>query len=405
MGFGLILAATVAAPTFAAAQPASVPGSFAVVARTASGGLASNVPVDFAVLPSTPAFAGVDTSNMTIASIDHPTPGSAGIHFGSHKTQTDAMGQARFVPTAAERSMAANNNGWLNIQSMSLDGNGMPLASTVTPIYLGTDSGQAAEASRMMNGPVSLTEDTAMQTAMHSASAKASAAGGLTPMVSATDSCINLFWSQQYVGHGAGYDWNWTVIGEIHDATDVQDNSFQYGIYADSNVDEGFKFTSGLVELGADVHIGTSIGTKYYAHNNPNDNWWVEAPFYFNQYALYGYCQSNNWNLTYMGEWMVLPTSYNNSYGIIRSGNPAVAARNSGYTTDIFWNGGWARTSSALIDYSGVVSVAGISLGGQTGASVDAEISYQFTGSENHHYIYGDNALPNASRRVYEANH
>jgi hypothetical protein len=106
-----------------------------------------------------------------------------------------------------------------------------------------------------------------------------------------------------------------------------------------------------------------------------------------------------------MGEWMVLPTSYNNSYGIIRSGNPAVAARNSGYTTDIFWNGGWARTSSALIDYSGVVSVAGISLGGQTGASVDAEISYQFTGSENHHYIYGDNALPNASRRVYEANH
>ncbi len=328
---------------------------------------------------------------------------AARVTLGSRRAQSGADGRVSvaFAPTADERAAAAANGDWLNVQAMLIDSAGLPAGYTSRSLYLGSEPSQIAEAAALASSAPDLSvsdsiRDSARSAGGRSANAPLAVTAGVSPM----DECNNYRWVD------SAYPWAWVKVGEIHAATDVKDHYFGYGNHADSNIEYGIRGSSGVVTILGSIHIGNSMDSIDRMHTNgaSNQHWNVYAGFNFVTGSLYADCASTGWKPKFMGQTQTQPTSHDDSYGLSESIIISQPTRKSANTKTVFANGGFTRTKTSLAKFSGAVSVGGLSLGAQSGASTYVQISYTMGSAESQHYIYGEDGLPTVSGHVYETN-
>ncbi len=401
---GAVLAAVVLivgiAPTSVLAANSRSTVAFTI--RDAHGNPSGNARVLLSVAPTGTSSDEVATPSST-ASLTAPVwSAQADQHatrIGVRRATADAHGRVTlaFEPTPDERAMAAANGDWLNVEAMLLDDNGLPAGYSSYSLYLGSEPSQIAEAHALARASMDLKADANTSNASHVA-AKMSTESA----TSSLDQCQNYRWVSQYDPNTA---WGWTTVGELHAATDITSHYFAYGSHADSNIDWGIQYSNGAVSIGGAVHIGNAMDSIDYKYKSgSNQHWQVQAAFNFGNWALYADCQSNGWNTTYMGQWKRAATSHDDHYGLVQNYIITQPARNASYTKAIGRDAGWTRYNYSLAKISGAIRLGVFTFGAQSGASTYVQIHYQSGSAEAWHYIYGNNALPTTSTKVYETN-
>lgn len=366
----------------------AVPGTAAAAPPAASPGA---TPITTLVLDTSGhAVAG---ARVAVSIIEGGAGTASTVSRVMAESTTDTTGRTSvpFSPTAADRALAAANGDWLNLEAMILDPSGMATGFKSFSRYLGSQPDQLAE-SKALGQTVVVTMDPTVRDATIQALARAAGSAGPRAVVPAV-SCINYRWEV------TSTNWNFTKIAEVKTASDIVTMSFDYGSSADSNVDVGYRDNGGAWYIAGNSHVGTSIGQIFHSYFSSNNHGYVSAPIDYAFRQLFADCPTK----TYMGHDRTDATGWHFGYSLVSGPlSSGVPARNPSYSITVYANQGWQRYAQQLIHYSVAVSIFGVTLGAQTGATSYAGYNYRF-GSQPIHYIHGDNNTPDVSSMVFNS--
>jgi hypothetical protein len=370
--------------------------------------VAAELPAQATIVVSDEQGAAIHGARLLVSVL--PMNGEAFSRAKPREATTDEHGRAWVVLSLAgdDARAAAANNGWLNYSVVVVDRAGFVIGLHGFAKYLGQDASQREEARALgIDKPIHVTarvriRDASLAAAqarlarMGSASTAAASAAdtSVTPL---TSGCTYYYWEEDVTSR----TWAYTRIGELHVQSDYNDAYYEYGSSADSSIDIGYK-SGGVWAVDGSVHVGDSLGTTYGQHaSGTSYNWGVEAPFDFT--TAYLYCDGTNGTHIYQGHEETWSPGYHNGHGLSKQIVISQPARNASYTTIMFADQSWHRYSSSFARVSGAVSLYGFSFGASTGATTLADVYYWFSHALNSHYIYGNNARPESSGKVYES--
>jgi hypothetical protein len=298
---------------------------------------------------------------------------------------TDASGRARvrIELTEDERASVRRNNDWLNITLVVLDAAGNPVDVIATTRYLGDKQDQKAQVRTLPDRGAANLRSTLSEPVGTEAAAPAAV------------SCTYYWEHHAYL---SGY----MQIGELHRDKDVTLARFTYGQTADSNVDVMVTANSESTwTVSGSYHVGNSLTSEVSATAASNNyHWALRSQFVFQKVRLYRDCLGGPYH-AWTGTEQMGVSSWAGG-GMTLSNTLAQAARNPAYSQTYGPGGGFSRTTSSLAKWRAAIGLSGATIGAQSGASTNVRIEYQFGSGRPTHYLYGDDAVPAYSKRVFQ---
>ncbi len=197
------------------------------------------------------------------------------------------------------------------------------------------------------------------------------------------------------------------VIGEAHVWKD-QALTWQYGQRADSDIGVGYSTDGVRWTLSGSVHIATkraneiSDSISYLGDDAGNFGRRYRTEFHFVKQRQRRVCLGRAATV-----YRIKATRWNGGfdyYDDVKDLNGHCGDRyadNAVYFAPASGNGTFTRTSEDLKTYSGAVTVFGVSLSGQTGASKSASQSWRFGRRFARYYLCGDTGKPTVSDRIF----
>jgi hypothetical protein len=289
-----------------------------------------------------------------------------------------------------QRAAVSRNGDWLNMSLVAFDAAGRPISHVTTSRYLGSrPDGRAGAASVAHAGTVQLTGEGRM----------APAVGGTARAVD--NARVAALAACTYYWEPASYALRYAQVGELHVDFDVPYARFTYGKSADTTFDVVAQTGSSGWTLVGSVHVGNSLSATVFANagGQANYHWALRTQFRFVNMRIYKDCLGGPYHAwTGTEEWDALEWT---GVGMTLANTLTQPARKSANTSIFGARTGWSRSNSALTKWAAAVSVFGANMGAQSGASSFVRIEYEFGGRQAH-YLYGDNAPPGTSRRVFQ---
>ncbi|MBC7897925.1 MAG: hypothetical protein H7066_21065, partial [Cytophagaceae bacterium] len=299
----------------------------------------------------------------------------------SRKATTDALGNAsiHIALTDVERAAARRNNDWVNLTVVTLDVNGNPEAFASSSRYLGSKPDQQAQRSDLPH------QDRLDLTG----SSRARSVAAPAPLASCT-----------YYWEAYSYQDRYAQVGELHADYDFVDAMFTYGETADSNVDV-MSHASGVDwYISGSFHVGNSRSASVGVDAPTNNyHWALRTEFTYVKMRLFKDCLGGPYH-SFTGSEEVGVLEWAGG-GMVNSNPVTQPARNPANSQTYGPGGFWSRSSSYLTRVSTGAGAFGLTFGIQSGASTEVKYYYKF-GSRSTHYLYGNNAKPNTSSRVFQ---
>ncbi len=294
---------------------------------------------------------------------------------------TDALGIAS-IPIAltdVERAAAHRNDDWVNLTVVTLDENGNPEAFASSSRYLGSKPDQQAQRAHLPHQD-RINLRGSVQTRL---------AASPAPLASCT-----------YYWEAYSYQDRYAQVGELHADYDFVDAMFTYGETADSNVD--VMSHAGGVDwyISGSFHVGNSRSASVGVDAPTNNyHWALRTEFTYVKMRLFKDCLGGPYH-SFTGSEEVGVLEWAGG-GMVNSNPVTQPARNPANSQTYGPGGFWSRSSSYLTRVSTGAGAFGLTFGIQSGASTEVKYYYKF-GSRPTHYLYGDNAKPNTSSRVFQ---
>lgn len=335
-------------------------------------------------------------SSRVLVSMTWPTTALWQQHGRSVDTQatTDASGVASFVvgATDEQKEAAAANGGWLNFIVTSIDPSGRPGRSAAVSKYLGTQADQLAEVAPEAQPGAKL---------MLSAGAPSAGAGsmvdsGIQPNY---NQCVNFHWEVYQT------TWDYTRMGDLNSAGDTPVANYEYGTSSDITIDVGFYDQGVGWYVSGTAHSGESIGSLYGLFRGSNFHWGVYAPMNYNELFLYADCSEGSH--LFQGHAVSEEDGYYTPRNLTYSIALTQPARDKTHTTWSLQSGprtGYTRQSSAFKKFGAAVNAFGVSLGAQSGATINSDEHWEFGSGQQWHYIYGIGGSYTTAKTLYASN-
>ncbi len=313
--------------------------------------------------------------------------------------------QLRLEDSAELRSLAATNDGYLNLRLMAVTDR----AKGIVMISRAWDRGRWL--GNLPNLEISLTADAPLSNEQSvqlprlqasAAAAERRAARGQASVESSGPALVGA----SAIGSDNPYCYRvndefrtaYTVIGELHTWRDMT-ATFGYGTSADSEISAGFSFNGGSSwTLAGQLHVGNSTSTRstktvssdYYGRT-------IRSQFEYVKYHYAGwFCYDD---AVYQAPWRWT------GGGIISGSSQARFDGRCGSTYPKYYlygrNTSWSRSSSDFTNWSLAASVFGAGLRAQTGASTNADLTYTFGSATSYHRICGSDDYPARATRVF----
>ena len=302
--------------------------------------------------------------------------------------RTDAAGEL-IIPIQLDRQQRAavgRNDDWVNVSVVAFGAGGQPVAQATTSRYIGSRAEAREQArSTMHSGVVHLVDRSRASTASTADVAQIEA--DLVP--------CTYYWDAD------GYRNRYAQVGELHVDFDVTTARFTYGQTADTTFDVAAKAGTADWSIIGSVHIGTTLSTEVYANGGGQTNfhWALRTQFRFVNMKLFKDCLGGPYR-AWVGSEEVHALEWTGG-GMTLSNTITQPPRLSAYTATYGPNTGWSRSSGKFVKWASTVGAFGARLGAQSGASTNVRVEYVF-GGRHTHYLYGDNALPTTSKRVFQ---
>jgi hypothetical protein len=348
--------------------------------------------VILAIAPATLASAGRGGDRAITAKIVEPagrpvTNPDAGVSLGwaskkEWKTQRRAVGRhgvtdAEGMLTVdlafddAERESIARNGGWMNLTIVTLDRAGNPSAIAA----LSRDGGGAAGA--------------AIEVAVRERPSRMAGAAVAQNLVACT-----YYWEPYQ------YQDRYAQVGELHADYDFTKAQFTYGETADSTIDAMAKSSGIDWYASGSFHIGNTRSSSI-GINAPTTNyhWALRTEFTYLRMRLYKDCVGGP-TRAWTGSEEVGAIEWSGG-GMVPSNPVAQPARNAAFSQTYGAGAFWSRSSSTLTRYGLGAGAFGLTFGIQSGASSEVRFDYAF-GSRPTHFLYGNDAKPATSARVFQ---
>ena len=294
---------------------------------------------------------------------------------------TNALGIAS-IPIAltdVERAAARRNNDWVNLTVVTLDENGNPEAFASSSRYLGSKPDQQAQRAHLPHQDrIDLR-----------GSRQARLAAAPAPLASCT-----------YYWEAYSYQDRYAQVGELHADYDFVDAIFTYGETADSNVDVMSRASGVDWYVSGSFHVGNSR-SAFVGVDAPTNNyhWALRTEFTYVKMRLFKDCLGGPYH-SFTGSEEVGVLEWAGG-GMVNTNPVTQLARNPANSQTYGPGGFWLRSSSYLTRVSTGAGAFGLTFGIQSGASTEVTYYYKF-GSRPMHYLYGNNAKPNTSSRVFQ---
>jgi hypothetical protein len=293
--------------------------------------------------------------------------------------------------TPDQRAAAALNGDWVSLSIVALDAQGNPMAFSTENRYLGSKADQLAKdesrsARRLfMRAPNEST-----------VSAVSWVASTQTELTTTLADCPWYYWEDYQ------YSNRYTQVGELHVDHDVTTAKFTYGETADSSIDVMAKATSLPWSASGSIHIGNSFATSVSASagGQTNYHWALRTQFRYVNMRLYKDCVGGPYHY-WTGSEEIGPVQWLQG-GMTLANTVTQPARNPAYSQSYGKGTSWSRSQNKFAKVSGAVTWLGASIGAQSGASSEVRIEYVFGFGRTTHYLYGNNALPAQSGKVYQ---
>jgi hypothetical protein len=285
---------------------------------------------------------------------------------------------------------AAANDGWVNFDAAFVDGNRVQFRSF----------------SRRLDRGAWVSGEGQVRVQFDSPAAIASQAPGVRTALSQSDPSHArpvCYVATTKLGEADKY----VVIGEAHVWKD-QSMTWTYGERADSDIGVGYS-TDGLHwSVSGTVHVsnrrGAEISDTISNLRNGQGNFGrkYRSEFHFVKYRQRRTCLGRSTTV-----YRIKATQWNGGfdyYDDVKDLNGHcgdIYKENAIYFTPAAGNGTFARTSENLRTYTGAVTVFGVMLSGQTGASKSASQSWRFGGQFPRYYLCGDTGKPTESERIF----
>jgi len=286
-----------------------------------------------------------------------------------------------------QRAAVARNGDWAGISVVAFDRAMQPVSVATTSRYLGSEAREREQARTMPHADlVRLVQPQVGPTT-----------GGSTSLAQATSvsSCPYYYWDEDAFSN------RYAQVGELHADYDVSNARFTYGQTADTTFDVMSKTGTEAWTVAGGVHIDNTRSAAVYAETagTTNYHWALRTQFRFVNMKLFKDCVGGPYRV-WTGSQMAYALEWTGN-GMTLSNTLTQPARKSANSASYGAHSGWTRTSGTLVRWSAAVSVFGASLSAQSGSSTFVKIDYSFGGRPTH-YLYGDNALPSDSKRVFQ---
>jgi hypothetical protein len=287
------------------------------------------------------------------------------------KTDADGVLTVDLALDDAERTSVQRNDGWMNLTIVTLDRAGNPSAIAALPRKGAGAAGQAIEV-----------------VARERPSRLGRAAASLS-----LASCTYYWEPYQYQDRYA-------QVGELHADYDFTKAQFTYGETADSTIDAMAKssgvdwFASGTFHVGnpRSSSIGINAPTTSY-------HWALRTEFTYLRMRLYKDCVGGP-TRAWTGSEEVGAIEWSGG-GMVLSNPVTQPTRNPALSQTYGPGSFWSRSSSTLTRYGLGAGAFGLTFGIQSGASSEVRYDYAF-GSRPTHFLYGNDAKPATSTRVFQ---
>ena len=329
--------------------------------------------------------ARVVTTVLWTSKADYERFGRASSRLG----RTNEMGtlDVALRLTAHERSAVARNGDWLNLSLVAVDDRGVVVSSTAATRYIGANDDERRKAAKLAN------HDLVRMSASGASRAPKVESAGATAATTST-SCT-------YYWEAASYALRYAQVGELHVDYDVTYARFTYGRTADTTFDVAVKSSGSDWMLSGSVHLANSLDASVYANagGQTNYHWALRSQFRFVNVRLYKDCVGGPYHFwTGSEQWIAVEWT---GGGMTLANTLTQPARSAANTWTFGPHTGWSRAASRLVKWTAAVSIFGVTVGAQSGASANVKIEYTFGGRPTH-YLYGDTGLPGSSKRVFQ---
>jgi len=351
---------------------------------------------DFSVSLSVADEQGRGVSNATVLVFVRWTSKRDFVRHGPMKARvvkTTAAGSANvdIRLTRAQKAAVRFNGDWVNLGYVVLDAAGKPAAFGGTSRYLGSKPDQA----RQDLGAAQKGSKMRVSSAVMQAPSGSVSASGFT--TTATCYAPTYYWDANKYFNG------YTEVGQLHVHRDVTKAKFTYGATADSSIDWSSKTPTTPWTISSSAHIGNSQDNAVWANagGQTNYHWALRTQFQYVNMRLYKDCIGGPYRV-WQGSEETGPVKWQGG-GMTLANTVSQPARNTNYDQAYGKGTGFSRKTSAFQKVSAAISFFdGPTLGAQSGASQYVMIEYEFGWGYNTHYVYGNNALPSVSGKVYQ---